>query len=160
MLPRSLLSFKEINGIRSLVLELGTMAQCLSPQQLRGWGRRITSSGRPAWATPWGLHWLKNKGEKEKLKTQLFVVNHRRKFKVYYMGRHEHGGTADRHGRQERTYSCSDVSKCLTWAKTLSISDFFSAEHFLSDISFCKWARRTVLVESVPITKSAFEFQC
>lgn len=106
MLPRSLLSFKEINGIRSLVLELGTMAQCLSSQQLRGWGRRITSSGRPAWRpTLWGLHWLKNKGEKEKLKTQLFVVNHRRKFKVYYMGRHEHGGTVDRHGRHRSAHT-------------------------------------------------------
>lgn len=31
-----------------------------------------------------------------------------------------------------------NISQVLTWAKTLSISDFFSAEHFLSDINFCK----------------------
>ena len=50
------------------------------------------------------------------------------------------GRTPDRRG----LFWC--VSRLLTWAKTLSISDFFSAEHFLSDISFCKWARTTVLV--------------
>lgn len=79
------------------------------PQQ-RGWGRRITSSGRPAWATPWGLHWLKNKGKTEKLKTQLFVVNHRRKFKVYYMGLHEHGGTADGHRRHRSSHTVALMS--------------------------------------------------
>ena len=55
-----------------------------------------------------------------------------------------------------------NVSQVLTWAKTLSISDFFSAEHFLSDINFCKWAARIVLYMSILINEKkgqcTFEF--
>lgn len=56
-----------------------------------------------------------------------------------------------------------NISQVLTWAKTLSISDFFSAEHFLSDINFCKWAARIVLYMSISISgkkgQCTFEFQ-
>ena len=56
-----------------------------------------------------------------------------------------------------------NVSQVLTRAKTLSISDFFSAEHFLSDINFCKWAARIVLYKSISINgkkeQCTFEFQ-
>lgn len=47
-------------------------------------------------------------------------------------------------------FSSSSV-QALTCVKTFSISVFFSAVHFLSDISFCKWAVRIGSTESVHI---------